>query len=169
MPVLFAACSSTPTQTTAQAPATTHVPTAAPERSATTSTGSAPSSAVTLAHLDPNSPVWRNRSVYFEFDESAMPAKYTSVIEVQGAYLSHNHALHVRVEGNTDERGSSEYNLALGQRRAEAVKSALKLYGVNDAQIEAVSFGKERAKSTGHDESAWAENRRADVVYAAAK
>ncbi|TMH30009.1 MAG: hypothetical protein E6H58_15190, partial [Betaproteobacteria bacterium] len=95
--------------------------------------------------------------------------KYRSVIEVQGDYLSRNPNLHVRVEGNTDERGSSEYNLALGQRRAEAVTGALKLYGVKDSQVEAVSFGREKPKAAGHDEAAWAENRRADVVYPGAK
>jgi peptidoglycan-associated lipoprotein len=88
------------------------------------------------------------------------------VIELQGQYLARNPALQLRVEGNTDERGSSEYNLALGQRRAQAVKSALQLYGVKDSQVEAVSFGKEKPRATGHDESAWAQNRRADIVYA---
>ncbi len=73
--------------------------------------------------------------------------------------------MHVTVSGNTDERGGSEYNLALGQRRAQSVKSALGLLGVQDAQVEAISYGKEKPKATGHDEAAWQQNRRADVVY----
>jgi peptidoglycan-associated lipoprotein len=71
----------------------------------------------------------------------------------------------VRVEGNTDERGSAEYNLALGQRRAQAVVSALKVYGVRDTQMEAISWGEEKPRAEGHDEAAWSQNRRADVVY----
>ncbi len=75
--------------------------------------------------------------------------------------------MHVTVAGNTDERGGSEYNLALGQRRAQSVKSALGLLGVQDAQVEAVSYGKEKPRATGHDEAAWQQNRRADFVYPA--
>jgi peptidoglycan-associated lipoprotein len=73
--------------------------------------------------------------------------------------------LAIKIEGNSDERGSPEYNLALGQRRAEAVLKALEIYGVKTAQLEAVSWGKERPRALGHDETAWAENRRADLVY----
>ena len=73
--------------------------------------------------------------------------------------------LTVKIEGNADERGSAEYNLALGQKRAEAVLKALKIYGVKDAQMEAISWGRERPKATGHDEAAWAQNRRVDLVY----
>jgi len=70
------------------------------------------------------------------------------------------------IQGNTDERGSREYNIALGQKRADAVKRTMTLLGAQEAQIESVSFGKEKPKNPGHDESAWAENRRADIVYA---
>jgi peptidoglycan-associated lipoprotein len=73
----------------------------------------------------------------------------------------------IRVEGNTDERGSSEYNLALGQKRAAAVVEALKVYGATDAQMEAVSWGREKPKAEGHDEAAWAQNRRVDLAYPA--
>ncbi|HSY28407.1 MAG TPA: OmpA family protein, partial [Burkholderiaceae bacterium] len=69
------------------------------------------------------------------------------------------------IQGNTDERGGSEYNLALGQKRAEAVRKALTVMGVADSQLEAVSFGKEKPKATGHDEAAWSQNRRADLAY----
>ena len=167
----MAACSSTPTQTEPAPVAAPAAPTPArPAPPSTASTAPVPVQTASLAaHLDPSSAVSRNRSVYFEFDDATLQTKYRSVIEVQGDYLSRNPNLHVRVEGNTDERGSSEYNLALGQRRAEAVTGALKLYGVKDSQVEAVSFGREKPKAAGHDEAAWAENRRADVVYPGAK
>jgi peptidoglycan-associated lipoprotein len=162
VPALLAACSSTPVQAPPPPPpAPAPAPAAAPAAQPTP----APAAAALPAYLDPNSPIYQKRSVYFDFDESKIKPEYTPVVESHGHYLAENAALHVRVEGNTDERGSSEYNLALGQRRAEAVKSALEVYGAKDAQIEAVSFGKERPKATGHDEAAWAQNRRADIVY----
>jgi peptidoglycan-associated lipoprotein len=162
--LVLAACSSTPvqdTQTAAPAPAPAPAAPAAPSAPNAVT----PPAATLAAHLDPNNPIYRERSVYFEFDDSTIGSKWQPVVERQGQYLAKNPALQVRVEGNTDERGGSEYNLALGQRRAEAVKKALALYGVKDAQVETVSFGKERPKATGHDEAAWAQNRRADIVY----
>jgi peptidoglycan-associated lipoprotein len=116
-------------------------------------------------YLNPLSPVSRQRSVYFGFDQSTLQPQYRNVIDVQGHYLSSHPAVSVRVEGNTDERGSAEYNLALGQRRAQAVVSALKVYGVRDTQMEAISWGEEKPRAEGHDEAAWSQNRRADVVY----
>ncbi|MEW6704337.1 MAG: peptidoglycan-associated lipoprotein Pal [Pseudomonadota bacterium] len=163
-PVLLAACSSTPTQPAAQPAPAAAAPAAQPATPSAPAPVAAPAPTL-AAHLDPNNPVSRNRSVYFDFDESAIRPQDRAVIELQGPYLAKNPALNVRVEGHTDERGSSEYNLALGQRRAEAVKNALKVYGVKESQVEAVSFGKEKPRATGHDETAWAQNRRADIVY----
>ena len=175
--LLLAACSSTPTQnTSATATPTTAPPATVAGRQAATPPQATPQAAprpaapaVTAlpAHLDPASALARERSVYFEFDEAIVKPDGVPVIERQGQYLSRHPELTVRVEGNTDERGGSEYNLALGQRRAEAVKKSLRVYGVKDGQVEAVSFGKERPQAPGHDETAWAQNRRADVVYAA--
>lgn len=105
------------------------------------------------------------RSVYFDFDEYLVKDQFKPVITTHGDYLSHNKGRKVVIQGNTDERGSSEYNLALGQKRAEAVRKSLAAVGVPDAQMEAVSFGKEKPKATGSDEASWAENRRADLVY----
>ncbi len=87
------------------------------------------------------------------------------MIEAHGKYLANNSGRRITVEGNTDERGGREYNLALGQKRAEAVKQRLMLMGARDAQIETVSFGKEKPRATGSTEEAWAQNRRADIVY----
>lgn len=162
---LLAACSSTPTAPAAstQGAASSAASTAATPSTSTTTP--APATNMVAAHLDPNSELRRQSSVYFAFDEAVITPQYTPVVERHGQYLMAHQALKVVVQGNTDERGSSEYNLALGQRRAEAVRSALKLYGVKESQVEAVSFGREKPKATGHDETAWAQNRRADIVY----
>jgi peptidoglycan-associated lipoprotein len=80
-------------------------------------------------------------------------------------YLKQNTAQKIIIQGNTDDRGTTEYNLALGQRRSDAVRKQLALLGVSDSQMEAVSFGKEKPKADGNNEAAWAENRRADIVY----
>jgi peptidoglycan-associated lipoprotein len=87
------------------------------------------------------------------------------VVENHSAYLTKNKARSILIQGNTDERGGSEYNLALGQKRAEAVRKAMTTLGVPESQIEAVSLGKEKPKATGSNEEAWAQNRRADIVY----
>jgi peptidoglycan-associated lipoprotein len=105
------------------------------------------------------------RSVYFDFDKSLIKVEYQPLIEAHGRYLVEHAARQVRIEGNCDERGGREYNLALGQRRADAVRERMELVGVPAARVETISFGKEKPKALGHDETAWAENRRADVVY----
>lgn len=105
------------------------------------------------------------RSVYFEFDSFSIKDEFKSVVEAHGKFLAGNPERKVIIQGNTDERGGSEYNLALGQKRAEAVRRALSLAGARDSQMEAVSFGKEKPKATGSSEEAWAQNRRADIVY----
>jgi peptidoglycan-associated lipoprotein len=109
--------------------------------------------------------VLANRSVYFDFDSYAVRADGKPVVENHSAYLTKNTQRKVLIQGNTDERGGTEYNLALGQKRAEAVRKSMAALGVSDSQMEAVSLGKEKPKATGHDEAAWAENRRADIVY----
>jgi peptidoglycan-associated lipoprotein len=109
--------------------------------------------------------VLANRSVYFDFDSYTVRDDGKAVVENHSAYLTKNKQRKVLIQGNTDERGGTEYNLALGQKRAEAVRKAMAALGVSDSQMEAVSLGKEKPKATGHDEAAWAENRRADIVY----
>ena len=120
---------------------------------------------VVADHLNPNSAISKERSVYFDFDKFDIKANQTAVVERQGKYLAANGALKVRVEGNADERGGREYNLALGQKRAEAVRQALTLLGVSDAQIEAVSYGKEKPASTGSSDADYAKNRRVEIRY----
>jgi peptidoglycan-associated lipoprotein len=106
------------------------------------------------------------RSVYFDFDSYAVKDDYKALIEAHAKYLQTTRSARMTIQGNCDERGSREYNIALGQRRADAVKRMMLLSGATDAQIETVSFGKEKPRNPGHDEAAWAENRRDDVVYA---
>ena len=113
---------------------------------------------------DPNN-VLSKRSIYFEFDSFVVEDKYKSLIDAHAKYLSANRSAKVTLQGHTDERGSREYNIALGQKRADAVKRAMTLMGVQDVVIETVSYGKEKPKREGHDEAAWAENRRVDIVY----
>ena len=105
------------------------------------------------------------RSVYFDFDSYVVKEQYRGLVDAHGQYLNKNKARKVVVQGNTDDRGSREYNLALGQKRAEAVRKALVVSGAAESQLEAVSFGEEKPKATGNDEAAWAENRRADLAY----
>jgi len=113
---------------------------------------------------DPKSPLYQKGSIYFDFDEYSVKPSYQPLLRSHAEYLKSSKA-HIFVEGNTDDRGTAEYNLALGQRRSEAVKKALASLGVPNSQIEAVSFGKEKPKDSGTGEKAWRENRRADIVY----
>lgn len=116
---------------------------------------------------DPKTVVYNKKSIWFDFDSAIIKSEYQSVITAHAEYLRANKDKNARIliQGNTDERGTTEYNLALGQRRSEAVKKALSRLGVDDSQLEAVSLGKEKPINPGHEESAWKENRRADIVY----
>jgi peptidoglycan-associated lipoprotein len=114
---------------------------------------------------DPASPLAK-REVFFDYDSFVVKDEYRPMLEAHAAYLMSHRDVRLILQGNTDERGSREYNLALGQKRAEAVRKALAVMGVNDAQLEAVSFGEEKLRNEGHTEDAHAENRRVDVVYA---
>lgn len=103
------------------------------------------------------------RTVYFDYDSYAIKDEFRGVIDSHARLLSGDRARRLQIEGHTDERGGREYNLALGQKRADAVVRALKLLGAADSQLEAVSYGKERPLDAGHDEAAWARNRRAEL------
>jgi peptidoglycan-associated lipoprotein len=141
------------TPATAEAPAP-----AAVEPAPTAAVEPAPAAASAEADLT------NTRSIFFPFDVDAVQASDRPTVQAHGAYLAKNKSAKVRVEGYADERGSSEYNLALGQRRANNVKKLLVLSGAKASQIETVSFGEEKPRSNGHDESSWSQNRRADIV-----
>ena len=132
--------------------------------------GRASQSAVTQVETAPRpsdtgGPANVGRIVYFDYDSYVIKPEFQNLIEAHARFLKSGGNRHVVVEGHTDERGGREYNLALGQRRAEAVRRALGLLGINDNQVEAVSFGKEKPAVQGSDESAWAQNRRAEIAY----
>ena len=140
------------------------------ERTGTAPGGSADSRSVNTVNTGSTDPlndpkgILAKRSVYFDYDSYIVKDEFKPVVEAHAKYLTANKGRRIVIQGNTDERGG-EYNLALGQKRAEAVRRALALLGVADTQMEAVSLGKEKPKATGSDEAAWAENRRSDIVY----
>ena len=113
---------------------------------------------------DPNS-ILAKRSVYYPFDVSVVQDSDKPIVAAHAKYLSQHANRKVRLEGNCDERGSDEYNLALGQRRADGVKEMLMMGGARGSQIETVSYGDEKPKSTCHEEKCWKENRRTDLNY----
>ncbi|MBS0445845.1 MAG: peptidoglycan-associated lipoprotein Pal [Proteobacteria bacterium] len=104
-------------------------------------------------------------TVYFDFDSYVVRDDQRNVVDANAKFLGAHRNRHLTIEGHTDSRGGSEYNLALGQKRAEAVAKSLALLGVSDSQMESVSFGKERPAVQGENEAAWAKNRRAELVY----
>lgn len=110
-------------------------------------------------------PAGTARIVYFDYDSYVVKPEFQNLIEAHARYLKANTGRRIVIEGHTDERGGREYNLALGQRRSEAVRKALNLLGVADAQVEAVSFGKEKPADSASGEEAWAKNRRAEINY----
>lgn len=147
----------------AQAPV---VRTTAPARSApaTAQRTVAPKPAGANPLHDPSN-VLSKRSVYYKFDAFEVEQEYQPQLKAHAGYLSGRPGANIVIEGNCDERGSREYNLALGQRRAEGVRKMMILLGASVKQIEAVSFGEEKPKAASHDESSWSQNRRSDIVY----
>jgi peptidoglycan-associated lipoprotein len=113
---------------------------------------------------DPKS-ILSKRSVYFDYDSYEVRSEYKDLVTAHARFLADNRQFKMLIQGNTDERGSREYNLALGQKRADAIKKMLSLLGVREDQLESVSLGEEKPKNEGHNESAWAENRRGDMLY----
>ncbi|GIL06499.1 MAG: hypothetical protein AMXMBFR72_33460 [Betaproteobacteria bacterium] len=113
---------------------------------------------------DPKSPLAK-REVFFDFDKFDIKPEFTGLVEAHGRYLAQRKDRRVVIEGNADERGSREYNLALGQKRADAVRSRLQILGATAAQIETISYGEERPRCKEGNESCWSQNRRADIVY----
>ena len=137
------------------------------DRSAGVATVTAPGVSGTgiAALTDPNN-ILSRRSVYFDFDQFVIKQEFIPLVEAHAAFLSQNPDMRMMIQGNTDERGSREYNLALGQKRAEALKQALVRLGARANQIESVSLGEEKPRCTERTESCFAENRRSDMLYA---
>lgn len=134
------------------------------------SSGAASTSGVAPVEIMANNnavagPVGIAKIIYFDHDSFTLKPEFQGAVEAHAKYMAANKVRKMAVEGHTDERGGREYNLALGQKRAEAVRRALGLLGVTDAQVEAVSFGKEKPAAQGSDETSWAKNRRAELSY----
>jgi len=161
---LLAACSTTPLPEDGGAPV---------ESRSGSSSGVAPvtaggldASGLPRELTDPKSKL-SQRSIYFDLDKYDVKDEYKDLVAAHAKYLVTNKGFKVLIQGNTDERGSREYNLSLGQKRSDAVKRSLILLGVKEDQVESVSLGEEKPKNAGHDEAAWADNRRADILYKA--
>lgn len=156
---LLAACASEqPKEPEAAAPAPAPA-VSVPETAPVTAT------ATEVDTLNDSSNILSKRSVYYPFDVSAVQDADKPLVQAHAKYLSEHPDRKVRLEGNADERGSNEYNLALGQRRADGVKKMLVLGGAKTDQIETASFGEEKPVATGHDEASWSQNRRTDIKY----
>ncbi len=169
---ILAACSSTPTKEQDGAAVEDRGGAAATQPQKPPMTRSAEPTTTPLAPkgvsgnpLKDPSNILSKRSVYFELDSNIVKDEFKPLVSAHARYLQQNRAAKVTVQGNADERGSREYNIALGQRRADAVSKAMQLLGAQANQIETVSLGEEKPKATGHDEASWVENRRADIVY----
>ena len=156
---LLAACSSNPPKEEAAEPATTSA------TSSSSAASGADGQAATVSGMETDT--MNNDSVFFPFDVDAVQDADRETIMDHAGYMAKNPAAKVRVEGNADERGSSEYNLGLGQRRANNTKRALVLGGAQDSQMETVSYGEEKPRCGEHNEACWAQNRRADINYSA--
>ena len=167
--MVLAACQSTPPKDTG-APVEERNPAAGASGASTSGTsatgvgGSATGAASGNPLKDPNN-ILSKRFVYFDFDSYIIKDEYKPMVEAHGRYLQANRSTRITIQGHTDERGSREYNIALGQRRADALKKLMILYGATEIQIETVSFGKEKPRREGHDEASWAENRRDEIIY----
>ncbi|AMO38538.1 Peptidoglycan-associated protein [Thauera humireducens] len=156
--LVLAACSSTGTDTAA---------TKVEDRSGagvTTVTAGSPSGSGIAALTDPNN-ILSKRSVFFDFDSYVIKSEAKPLVEAHARFLVQNPQMKMLIQGNTDERGSREYNLALGQKRADVVKQALMLLGAKEAQIESVSLGEEKPRCDDASEACYAENRRGDMLY----
>ena len=131
---------------------------------ATVTAGGVDSRALPRELTDPKS-ILSKRSIYFDYDKYDVRAEYKDLVTAHAKFLANNRQFKMLVQGNTDERGSREYNLALGQKRADSIKKMLMLLGAREDQVESVSLGEEKPKSEGQNEAAWAENRRGDMLY----
>ena len=166
--ILAAACASKETKTDAQVEdKSSGVTTPSQASTQPTTQPRPPAQPITGNPLTDPSNILSKRSVFFDFDSNAVKDEYRGMITAHSRYMTADKKdSHIRIEGNCDERGSREYNLALGQRRAEAGKKVMTVLGVADGRIETISYGEEKPVAAGHDEASWAQNRRADIKYA---
>jgi peptidoglycan-associated lipoprotein len=167
----LAACSTAETKPEAQSPAT--VEDRSGGKPGATGVEQKPIASVDLTQSrkdpagmlkDPNN-ILSKRSIYYDYDKFDVRDEYRGMVEAHAKYLRENPGTKILIQGNTDERGSREYNVGLGQRRSDGVKKMLILLGARENQIESVSLGEEKPQSEAHDEEAWSKNRRSDILY----
>ncbi len=170
--VMLAACSSTPTSEQKGAAVEDRTPSTSQPPKVVESTPvkpavSQPSTTDAMAGSELKDPksILSKRSVFFDYDSNLVKEEYRPMVAAHARYLTQNRNAKMIIQGNTDERGSREYNLALGQRRADAVKQMMTVLGADGPRVETVSFGEEKPRGQGSTETAYAENRRADIVY----
>jgi len=164
---LLSACASDPAKTQTSVPVEDRTQTSQAPKTTTQPVDTrplTPSNQTANPLKDPNN-VLSKRSVFYDLDSFDVKAEYKPMIEAHGRYLADNPKVKVLLQGNTDERGSREYNLSLGSKRAEGVKKMLSVLGAKDGQMEAVSFGEEKPRAECAEESCWSQNRRTDIVY----
>ena len=158
---LIAGCSSTPPAESGGAPVEGRDGSSG---IAKVTAGSVDGSGLPKELTDPKS-VLSKRVVYFDLDEDEIKAEYKDLVAAHAKFLTDNRQFKMLIQGNTDERGSREYNLALGQKRADALKKALLVLGAQESQLESVSLGKEKPTCTESNEECWSKNRRAEMLY----
>jgi peptidoglycan-associated lipoprotein len=159
--LLIAGCSSTPDAPEGKG---ADVETRGNGDVATVNAGNVDSRKLPPELTDPKN-ILSKRSIYFDYDKYDVRAEYKDLVTAHAKFLSNNRQFKILVQGNTDDRGSREYNLALGQKRADAIKKMVTLLGAREDQVESVSLGEEKPKNEGQNEAAWTENRRGDILY----
>jgi peptidoglycan-associated lipoprotein len=159
----LSACGSKPVKPASPAPASTETPGA--DTSGAGGANASGGAAIDQEAPGPQAGLLAKRVIYFDFDSSEIKGEGTDIVAAHAKFLAANPTTRIRLEGHTDERGSREYNIGLGERRAQSVRRALLLQGASDAQISTVSYGEERPAVPGHDEAAWTKNRRVEIVY----
>ena len=162
---VLSACSSEPTKPIAASSSPAPAPAAKPAPAGVASPVPTASVETEAQRLGRGLKMLTGKSVYFNYDDYTVKAEYQDLIKQHLELLKVSPSYSLNLEGNADERGSVEYNLALGQKRAEAVKRSLKLLGLPEAKVEAISYGKEKPRAVCHEEKCWAENRRVDFEY----
>ena len=156
--LLISGCSSTPDDASANAPVESR------NGIATVNAGGVDGRNLPAVLTDPKS-ILSKRNIYFDYDRYDVRSDYKELVAAHAKFLANNRQFRVLIQGNTDDRGSREYNLALGQKRADSIKKMLVMLGTNESQVESVSLGEEKPKMEGQNETAWAENRRGDMLY----
>lgn len=163
--LVLTACGGTPTKDDTAAQVQDRTGSSSMDDSGARTSGAATASSVYAAQLDdPNSALY-SKVVYFDFDKSTIRSEFVDTLRAHAAFLANNPSVKVSIEGHCDERGSREYNIGLGERRANAVQTFLAAEGVAADQMGTISYGEERPADPGHDQAAWAKNRRAVLVY----